>query len=503
MIIMKLIFCITLVIISNVCSTRISKPTKPNIVFILIDDLGYNDVGYHGSEIKTPNIDELARDGVRLENYYVQPICTPTRSQLLSGRYQIHTGLQHSYIRPAQPLCLSTNLPTFADKLREAGYATHAVGKWHLGHYKKDCLPRQRGFDSFFGYLTGSEDYWTHHRPGDGILPNSNHWLGMDLWDNERVAWEYVGNYSVFVFTDKIQQIVNQHSDDQPLLLYLPFQSVHSPLQVPSSYEERYKNIKNKNRRIYAGMMSCLDEAIGKVIQTLKQRELWENTVLIFSTDNGGEVAAGGNNWPLRGWKRSLWEGGMRGVGFVTSPLLPLSVQGTVNKELIHVSDWFPTLVQGLAGSSLDNVTLDGFNMWKTISSNASSPRKELLHNIDPWPNQPKEFSSNISAAIRVGHWKLLTGDPGANNGEWIPVPDSGITAISPIKIKGKDTWLFNITADPHEYHDLSTSHPEVVDELMDKLKKYYVDSVPVQYPDEVEEANPAFHDGLWGTPWQ
>nr|XP_054769262.1 arylsulfatase J-like [Lytechinus pictus] len=466
-IIMKLIFCITLVIISNVCSTRIRKPTKPNIVFILIDDLGYNDVGYHGSEIKTPNIDELARDGVRLENYYVQPVCTPTRSQLLSGRYQIHTGLQHSYIRPAQPLCLPTNLPTFADKLREAGYATHAVGKWHLGHYKKDCLPRQRGFDSFFGYLTGSEDYWTHHRPGDGILPNSNHWLGMDLWDNERVAWEYVGNYSVFVFTDKIQQIVNQHSDDQPLLLYLPFQSVHSPLQVPSSYEERYKNIKNKNRRIYAGMMSCLDEAIGKVIQTLKQRELWDNTVLIFSTDNGGEVAAGGNNWPLRGWKRSLWEGGMRGVGFVTSPLLPDSVQGTVNKELIHVSDWFPTLVQGLAGSSLDNVTLDGFNMWKTISSNASSPRKELLHNIDPWPNQPKEFSSNISAAIRVGHWKLLTGDPGANKPVFSFI--NSHCRHLPIKINGKKMAIqFQCGPDDIMTFGILT---QVVDELMDKLK--------------------------------
>eukprot|EP00057_Strongylocentrotus_purpuratus_P024403 XP_011678877.1 PREDICTED: uncharacterized protein LOC763377 [Strongylocentrotus purpuratus] len=344
---MKLaLFFINLLIISNVCSKKFSQLTKPNIVFILIDDLGYNDVGYHGSEIYTPNIDKLAREGVRLENYYVQPICTPTRSQLLSGRYQIHTGLQHSYIRPAQPLCLPTNLPTFADKLREAGYATHAVGKWHLGFYKKECLPTQRGFDSYFGYLTG--------------------------------AWEYGGYYSAFVFTEKIQQIVAQHPVEQPFLLYLPFQSVHSPLQVPSSYEERYKNIKNTNRRIYAGMMTCLDEAVGKIVHSLQQAGLWDNTVLIFSTDNGGEVAAGGNNWPLRGWKRSIWEGGMRGVGFVNSPLLPASVQGTVNKQLIHVSDWFPTLVQGVAGSSLDNITLDGFNMWKTIREELQKCRTSI-----------------------------------------------------------------------------------------------------------------------------
>ncbi|XP_071841257.1 arylsulfatase J-like [Apostichopus japonicus] len=472
----------------------------PNIVFILADDLGYNDVSYHGSEIQTPNMDKLAKDGVKLENYYVQPICSPTRSQLLSGKYQIHTGLQHGYILPAQPHCLPTDVPTLPGKLKEAGYATHMVGKWHLGFYKKECLPQNRGFDSFFGYLTGSEDYYTHFRPGDAVT--SKHWLGYDLWDNDAPFWPAIGNYSVFVFNDKINNIIDKHDQNKPLFLYVPFQSVHAPLAVPDKYLEPYKDIQDRNRRLYAGMTTCMDEAIGNIVGKLKTAGMWDNTVLVFSTDNGGEVSQGGNNWPLRGWKHSYWEGGIRGVGFVNSELLPSEVKGTISRDLIHVSDWFPTLVHGVAGLPVNDTELDGFDMWDSLRSLKSPPRTELLHNIDPWPNQSAVFNTNMTAAIRVGDWKLLTGSPGDNNGQWIAPPGSGIKPHRPLSIPGQKIWLFNITADPFEQKEVSSQYPEVVTSLLNKLAGYYNGSVPVVYPKETMKASPALNQGRWG-PWE
>ncbi|XP_068608597.1 arylsulfatase B-like [Brachionichthys hirsutus] len=486
---------------------------QPHIVFILADDFGWNDVGYHGSEIKTPNLDRLSGGGVRLENYYVQPICTPSRSQLMTGRYQIHTGLQHSLIWTCQPSCVPLDEKLLPQLLKEAGYATHMVGKWHLGMYKTECLPTRRGFDSYFGYLTGSEDYYTHQRC-NGVRGQTVMTCALDLQDGEEAAANYSGVYSTELFTQKTVSIIESHESTQPLFLYVALQSVHAPLEVPERYLAPYANITDPDRKTYAGMVAAMDEAVGNVTLALVQQGLWNDTILVFSTDNGGQTLYGGSNYPLRGRKGTLWEGGVRGVGFVASPLL--QKPRNISKELIHISDWLPTLVSVAGGSVNGTKPLDGFDVWDTISNGYPSPREELLHNIDPLSREPKVaqcdgekvdddswvgfgFDVSIRAAIRSAQWKLITGPKGCST--WFPRPGRNKRDSSPsAKRQLKPVMLFDIEKDPWETTDLSTMYPSVVKYLLKRLQFHQKSAVEVNYPDDDPRCEPG-PDGAWG-PW-
>ncbi|KAG9344531.1 hypothetical protein JZ751_011201 [Albula glossodonta] len=501
---------------------------QPHLIFIMVDDQGYNDVGYHGSLIQTPVLDRLAAKGVKLENYYVQPICSPSRSQLMTGRlylhnaypahpsahpccprYQIHTGLQHSIIRPRQPLCLPPDTPTLAERLREVGYSTHMVGKWHLGFCRPGCLPTGRGFQTFLGSLTGSGDHYTFHNCDRAET------CGFDLHDGERPAWEMSGNYSTLLYTQRVKKILRTHDHKRPLFLYLALQAVHTPLQAPARFLQMYSSLDNRQRRHYAAMVSCVDEAVGEVVQELRDRGLYRNSVLIYSTDNGGQPLSGGSNWPLRGGKGTYWEGGVRAVGFVHSPLLKR--KGVVNKALVHISDWYPTLLS-LAGASAKSLRhLDGHNVWAAISEGLPSPRTEILFNIDPVSRRPGAanpqtlragfgiWDTAIRASIRAGDWKLLTGNVG--DGDWVPPQThaggpAGWEALEKRRDQPwKSVWLFNITADPYERRDLSKSRPEVVKVLMARLAEYNQTAIPPRNPPDDPFADPQLHGGVW-TPW-
>ncbi|XP_692237.2 arylsulfatase I [Danio rerio] len=483
------------------------KPKQPpHIIFILTDDQGFNDIGYHSGEIRSPTLDKLASEGVRLENYYVQPLCTPSRSQLITGRYQIHTGLQHSIIRPRQPNCLPLDVVTLPQRLQEIGYSTHMVGKWHLGFYRKDCLPTRRGFHTYFGSLTGSVDYYTYGSCDGKSL------CGFDLHEGESVAWGRAGKYSTHLYTQRVRKILATHDPtSQPLFIFLSLQAVHTPLKPPKEYIYPYRNIGNVPRRKYAAMVSIVDEAVRNITYALRKYGFYRNSVVIFSTDNGAQPLTGGSNWPLRGCKGTYWEGGIRGVGFVHSPLI--RHRRRISRDLIHITDWYPTLV-GLAGGNVSqHQGLDGFDVWPTISEGKESPRLEILHNIDPLNRRSRGslkdgyglWDTTVQAAIRVGDWKLLTGDPG--NGDWVPphvlthFPSSWWHLERDIGEKRKSVWLFNVTGDPCERHDLAVHRPDVVRELLARLAFHNRTAIPVRYPPDDTRANPSANGGAW-RPW-
>ncbi|KAK0140889.1 Arylsulfatase B [Merluccius polli] len=497
------------------CGADGQPPPPPHIVFIFADDLGWHDVGYHDSEIKTPHLDSLSAAGVRLENYYVQPLCTPSRNQLMTGRYQIRTGMQHQIIWPCQPYCVPLDEKLLPQLMKQAGYDTHMVGKWHLGMYKKDCLPTRRGFDTYFGYLTGSEDYYSHVRCVQTTSECNR--CALDLRDGEEVATGYEGQYSTELFTKRVVNIISKQNRSKPAFLYVALQAVHAPLQVPERYVAPYAFIHDSSRRQYAGMVSAMDEAVGNITAALRQAGLWNNTVLVFSTDNGGQTLSGGSNWPLRGRKVSLWEGGVRGVAFVASPLL--RQPGTVSRDLVHVSDWLPTLVGLARGTHSGTKPLDGFDMWKTISYGKASPRVELLHNIDPifvdmgaCPGRDEGssltqrvsddqrwsalgFNVSIHAAIRFNNWKLLTGYPGCD--VWFPRPGGPNTTRTGSL---KSVMLFDVDRDPEERSEVSDHFPSVVEFLLSRLNHYQKSALPIVFPPNDPRCDPG-PTGAWG-PW-
>ncbi|ROT79268.1 Arylsulfatase B [Penaeus vannamei] len=405
---------------------------QPHLVLIVADDLGWNDVSWHNPQVLTPHLEDLARTGVILEQSYVQPICTPTRSALLTGRYPFTLGRQHGVLWPKEPTGLTLKATLLPESLKKVGYSTHAVGKWHLGFCSWRYTPTRRGFDTFYGYYTGAEDYFHHFRlqTGRKEMPNDVKYpshlstrFGYDFRNNTTPDLSVDGTYSTYALASYVENLLESRSPRDPMFLYLPFQSVHSPLQVPENYTRPYRHIKHRQRRTKLGMVTAMDEAVGRVVAALKSSGHYNNSVIVFTTDNGGPTVSAGNNWPLRGNKSTLWEGGTRGAAFVHSPLL--QNPGTVSHNLIHVTDWYKTFTS-LAGGEAPEDT-DGFDQWAALDGLSKSPRTHMIYNIDN--------------TTTFGDYKLLVGNPGP--GEWTPPPE--------------DTQDTNSTANSSLFHTTPT----------------------------------------------
>jgi arylsulfatase A-like enzyme len=258
---------------------RAEEAPRPNVVMILADDLGWGDVGWHGSEIKTPNLDRLAGSGAKLERFYVQPVCSPTRAAFLTGRYPMRTGLQVGVVRPWAPYGLPPDERTLPQALKEAGYDTAIVGKWHLGHVSPEYLPTRRGFDRQYGHYNGAIDYFTHDRDG-----------GHDWHRDDRESRDE--GYSTHLIAKEAARLIAERNPARPLFLYVPFNAVHAPHQVPARYKAPYRDLPEP-RRSYAGMTAALDEAVGTIAEAVDAAGLSESTLIVFSSDNavrGGDA---------------------------------------------------------------------------------------------------------------------------------------------------------------------------------------------------------------------
>ena len=550
-----------------------------HIVWVVADDLGYADVPFtrlSGSEVLAPRLLDLAKSGLILDNYYVQPICTPTRAAFMTGRHPVQLGLQHGVVHDSVPDAVPSDETMLPELLRLVGYSTHLVGKWHLGFHQPMYTPERRGFDTHFGYYTGNTEYYNHTSPCWGC----GNYTAVDLHRANASHWapvlDRVDEYSTHLFAAEAVERIETHAAahgatarSRPLFLVAAFEAVHGAsscyrhgappdceypdddeLQVPSEYEAAQSHISRRNRRRYAGMVGALDEAVGNMSDALERSGLRSRTLLLFSTDNGAPFRwasrrglaslarhppprraidarslaplrrhLGGDtmsNFPLRGGKGELWEGGVRGAAFVAGGALPPQAAGRRTSALVAAADWLPTLLS-LAGAAPPpslRARLYGVDVSAAIVAPGSvgdyQLRPELLHNIDDLTGKASAHSCRPvrtargaahacphgqplaatdrrataartpQAALRVGDLKLVRGEAAS---AWGPDPRLGApAAAAPLAAGPKWSdetgyrrcrralgavaryfgWsrppdrLFDVVADPREQHDLA-----------------------------------------------
>ncbi|XP_077982002.1 arylsulfatase B-like [Glandiceps talaboti] len=491
------------------------QPKQPHIVFFLADDLGWNDVGYNNPDILTPNMDRLASEGVIFDQAYTHPTCSPSRSAFNTGYFSHRTGMQHRVLQQLSPYGLSLNFTLLPEALKALGYSTHMLGKWHQGMCKEDYLPLKRGYDTFYGFWNNYIEYYTHtNQDVRGVLLEEsgvahNRFRGYDFWDNTGSVLDK-STYISYLLNNRAVELIEKHNQETPMFMYYSAALPHFFLEVPKEYEDLYPNIKNKDRRLYSGMVSMMDEIIGNITNKLQEKGMWENTLFVFMSDNGGAPEWGGSSYPLRGAKGTLFEAGSRVVTFASGGTM-LKKTGYRNNRLIHMTDWYPTFVT-LAGGNPDS-NMDGMNVWNAISEGFRSPRNEIVYNID-------DIMPEKGAAIRVGDWKLIQGNHQMfypviyDHDSWYkPATEEGETLVSPAFISTGEPdqvfpprpdvlYLFNLKDDPTERNDLAAEEPGKVAELLERLEYQRSKLVPALNPPPNMAADPAQSDGVWRSGW-
>ena len=423
---------------------------KPNMIIILTDDQGYGDLSCMGSkDIRTPNLDRLAASGARFESMYSNsPVCSPSRAALLTGRYPANAGIRSILGGRRSTTGLTPETPTLATALKEQGYNTAAMGKWHLGS-EPQARPLSNGFDTFFGFHSGCIDYYSHifywGMDGGGMDPIH------DLWEDETEV-HADGEYFTELITERSVNYIREQEADQPFFLYAAYNAPHYPMHAPQRYLDRFAHLPH-DRRIMAAMLSAVDDGVGEICDELERKDMLDNTIICFLSDNGPSRESrnhldgttdpyyGGSTGGFRGHKFSLFEGGIRVPGIISWPARIPADQ--VITAPVAAMDIFPTLLLAADGDPED-YALDGLDISPVLLEGADSPHEYLY------------WEMGRQSAVRFGVYKLVL------NGQEVEFEQPK----EPI-------FLSNLEADPSEQHNLIDEEPELAEHLRVKVEAW------------------------------
>ena len=513
---------------------------RPHIVFLLTDDLGYNAPGYRNSDLHTPALDELASEGLRIEEYYTYQFCSPTRGAFHTGRMPFrHLAVEHNLIPWSLPAGIDLRYDFLPLVLRRANYSTHHVGKWHQGFVTPDFTPLGRGYDTTFGFLVGGEDHFTQDATRGGPTCNFTGIYDLSRGNNNTGLVPCIGqngtgnsanksggdaHYNGYTFTAEAVRVIEQfgreliksevprppagqnwNESSRKLFLYFAIHNTHNPTEAPVRFQQLYSNFASwPTRQVFNAMVSTVDETALNVTEALRRAGLWQETLFVWSTDNGSPVAVAGSNYPLRGGKGiasrkriasiicpvctaicsiftavyhaslpvgagSAWEGGTRVPCFVAGGFLPASQRGrSYTSGIVHVADWYLTFAN-LAGADPFSdrerapTPLDSHDMWPWLSGQVDeSPRTEVVYD-HRLMDKSGRFNYSARGALRVGDWKIIVGtQPQASwYGQFSPIQTDPRLSLR-YSACGQTPCLYNLAADKTEHHDVFTENPSV-----------------------------------------
>jgi len=432
---------------------------RPNVIIMVADDLGWADVGFHDGEIDTPSLDRLAREGTELHRFYTTPICSPTRAALMTGRDPMRLGVAYGVIMPWHTIGIHPDEHFMPQSFQAAGYQTAMVGKWHLGHAQQTYHPNERGFEHFYGHLHTEVGYFPPFANQGGRDFQVN---GRSL-DSEALKGE---TYESFVLANEASRWIKARNKSQPFFMYMPFIAPHTPLDAPKALQEKYAGLKDTRKKarshntdqsrfinklmlqpsarpMYAAVVDAMDQAIGRVLDTLDEEGIADNTIVLFFSDNGGAAYAtgGADNVPLRGGKGEVFEGGIRVVSVMRWP--EVIEAGQRYDGIMTAMDVFPTLAAA-SGVKPGNVRkLDGRNLWPAVVSGKPQQRNDLIFFASETP-----IRGRFNLTAFNDDWKL------------VQEVEQGLLSAT------VTNYLFDIQADPNEHNNLAEAQPDVVSEM-------------------------------------